>query len=212
MPSSYTLSSEELKQIRDEIAQLEYRQSQLQERLQTNSKEYKELEEKIEKCNKKLSEYNNIQSVFENFKYKAKEVKRRIKRKALKFGIPGLVLSWFIGGAIANSVIGAILGVSLVVATSIGSSLAYYHRKVKDDKEIMSNNKLSRIKRKITNEEALKEVYLEKKNTINADNATINRVYAQNKARLEELRLTESIFSPSSQNQKKPYSKKYATQ
>lgn len=212
MSSNYMLSSEELKQIRDEIAQLEYRQNQLKDRLETNCEEYKELEEKIEKCNKKLSEYNNIQNVFENFKHKAKEVKRKIKRKALKFGIPGLIFSWFIGGAIANSVIGAIVGISFVVATTIGSSLAYYHHKVKDDKEIISNNKLSRIKRKITNEAALKEEYLEKKNSINADNASINRVYAQNKATLEELRLTESIFSPSSQHQKKPYSKKYATQ
>lgn len=201
-----------IEQLKAEIEYLENQQSILSARLEANNAEYEEIKKKIEECNEKINEYNNIQTVFDSFKYKVKDVKKTIRKKALKFGIPGLILSWFIGGGIANSVIGAIVGSALVVTTIVGSSLAYYHHKLKDDKEIINNNKINRIKRKIMHEEDEKEKYLEKQRYLQVDNNSINRLYSKNNQELEELRLVQSMVSPSRQNPKKPYSKTYATQ
>lgn len=209
MSNSYMPNIEQLKA---QIEYLENQQNILRARLGENNEEYEELQNKLKECNEKLNEYNNIQTVFDTFKYKVKAVKKKIRKKALKFGIPGLILSWFIGGGIANSVIGAIIGGTLAAATIVGSSLAYYHNKLKSDKEIINNNKINRVKRKIANEEYQKQMYLEKQKYIQMDNNSINRLYSKNQQELEELKLIQSMVSPNRQNQKRPYTKTYTTQ
>lgn len=208
MTGVYTEKNEKIKQLEEEIANLEYQQNKLKEQLETNNEEYAIISEKLEECYKRLNEYNSIKNVFDNFKYKDHDIKTKIRKKILKFGIPSLVLSWFIGGAIANSVIGAVVGATVITATIVGSALAYYNHKLKHDKEVIKNNNIRRIKRKIMHEENNKKNYLKRQKEINLNNDSINRFYNSNAQQLEQLRITKSIFEPTtSTKQKRPYTK-----
>ena len=192
----YPFTREEIAELERQIARLEYEQSGVKEIITENKQKLAKLKKELEACYKRLSNYNDIKGILDNFKYKASEIKRKIRKKILKFGIPGIVIAYILGATITNGPIGAILGVSIVTATAISSALLYYNNKMKEDKKIAKKCNIKQVKRKITIEEINKQQNLKKQQKINQDTEKYQRVYQDNKIKLEDLRVKYSIINP----------------
>lgn len=209
MTTTYIPSNEEIQELKTEIAKLQFQQNQLSAQLETNNDAYREISKKLTECYNKLNELKDIETIFNEFETKSTEIKKKVRKTSLKFGIPGVILSWFVGGTIANAFFGAIIGVALATATVVGSAIAYYNHKLKKDKEIIKNNNIRRVKRKIAEEETKIDNYLAQQRQIDKDNKVVSRVYSENQTKLEDLRLKLSILEPTSTQptKTKPYTK-----
>lgn len=77
----YPFTREEIAELERQIARLEYEQSGVKEIITENKQKLAKLKKELEACYKRLSNYNDIKGILDNFKYKASEIKRKIRKK-----------------------------------------------------------------------------------------------------------------------------------